>query len=98
MGRIVSGLVSASEPDRSQDGDPRGPGLPGSRRAWQGADMATAPTLTDGTVTLRAHRESDAQGAFEQCQDPDSQRWTTVPLPYTFEDAVAFVTEIMPTV
>ena len=59
--------------------------------------MATAPTLTDGTVTLRAHRESDAQGAFEQCQDPDSQRWTTVPLPYTFEDAVAFVTEIMPT-
>jgi RimJ/RimL family protein N-acetyltransferase len=58
--------------------------------------MPTAPTLTDGTVTLRAHREDDAPGAFEQCQDPISQQWTTVPLPYTFEHAHSFVTEKMP--
>jgi len=44
--------------------------------------MTRIPTLTDGTVTLRAHREDDAEGAFEQCQDPVSQQWTTVPLPY----------------
>jgi RimJ/RimL family protein N-acetyltransferase len=58
--------------------------------------MDSAPTLTDGTVTLRAHREDDAQGCFEQCQDPVSQQWTTVPVPYTFEDARTFVTGAMP--
>jgi len=58
--------------------------------------MPTAPTLTRGDVTLRAHREDDAQGAYEQCQDPISQQWTTVPVPYAFEDARTFVTETMP--
>ncbi|MGZ4491866.1 MAG: GNAT family N-acetyltransferase [Nocardioidaceae bacterium] len=54
------------------------------------------PTLTDGTVTLRAHRAEDAQGSYEQCQDPLSQRWTTVPLPYSIDDARSFVGEMMP--
>ncbi|MBO0847551.1 MAG: GNAT family N-acetyltransferase [Nocardioides sp.] len=58
--------------------------------------MSSAPTLTDGRVILRAHREDDMQGCYEQCQDPLSQRWTTVPLPYTLEHARAFVTEFMP--
>ena len=58
--------------------------------------MVTAPTLSDGTVTLRAHRPDDARGAFEQCQDPVSQEWTTVPVPYSLEDARIFVTETMP--
>ncbi len=56
----------------------------------------TAPTLTDGVVTIRAHRADDAQGSFEQCQDPLSQRWTTVPIPYAMDDAGRFVGEIMP--
>lgn len=50
------------------------------------------PTLTDGVVTLRAHRPSDAQGALEQADDADSVRWTRVPWPCTMEDAVEFVT------
>ncbi len=58
--------------------------------------MPTAPTLTDGTVTLRAHREDDVPGVLEQCQDPVSQRWTTVPLPYTLEHARTFVGQVMP--
>ena len=58
--------------------------------------MVTAPTLTDGTVTLRAHREDDAQGVLEQCQDPASQQWTSVPLAYTLDHAQAFVGEAMP--
>ena len=58
--------------------------------------MAQAPTLTDGTVTIRAHRADDAQGAYEQSQDPLSQRWTTVPVPYAMEHAHAFVGEFMP--
>ena len=58
--------------------------------------MPTAPTLTDGIVTLRAHRPEDAQGSFEQCQDPSSQRWTTVPVPYSMEDARTFVEKVCP--
>ena len=58
--------------------------------------MSSAPTLTDGTVTLRAHRADDAEGSYEQCQDPLSQQWTTVPMPYTRDHARAFVTEVMP--
>jgi RimJ/RimL family protein N-acetyltransferase len=70
--------------------------LPLDEGAWQGAGMASVPTLSDGTVTLRAHREEDAQGVYEQCQDPLSQEWTTVPLPYSLEDGRTFVTETMP--
>jgi RimJ/RimL family protein N-acetyltransferase len=58
--------------------------------------MPTVPTLSDGSVTLRAHSAHDAQGVFEQCQDPISQEWTTVPVPYSLEDAHAFVNETMP--
>jgi len=58
--------------------------------------MDSPPTLSDGTVTLRAHRPDDAQGAFEQCQDPISQEWTTVPVPYSLADAHTFVSETMP--
>jgi RimJ/RimL family protein N-acetyltransferase len=54
------------------------------------------PTLTDGDVTLRAHRPEDAEGSWEQCQDPLSQEWTTVPVPYSREDARRFVTQAMP--
>ena len=41
-----------------------------------------APTLTDGVVTLRAHREDDTDAVVAQCNDPESIRWTTVPVPY----------------
>jgi RimJ/RimL family protein N-acetyltransferase len=58
--------------------------------------MPCVPTLTDGTVTLRAHSEDDIEGCVEQCQDPESQRWTTVPTPYGPEDARTFITEIVP--
>jgi RimJ/RimL family protein N-acetyltransferase len=43
---------------------------------------AWAPTLTDGVVTLRAHRPDDVAGIVAQCRDPLMQRWTTVPVPY----------------
>jgi RimJ/RimL family protein N-acetyltransferase len=62
------------------------------------------PTLTDasptdsrvGDVTIRAHRSGDAQGSYEQCLDPLSREWTTVPLEYTRADAHHFVTQVMP--
>lgn len=58
--------------------------------------MDRAPTLTDGVVTLRPHRPEDAEGCYEQCQDPLSRQWTTVPVPYTREMAVRWVTDVMP--
>lgn len=58
--------------------------------------MPPTPTLTDGHVTLRAHRAGDAEGSFEQCQDPLSIAWTTVPVPYSREEATNYVTEVMP--
>jgi RimJ/RimL family protein N-acetyltransferase len=54
------------------------------------------PVLTDGQVTLRAHRPTDIDGVWEQCNDPVSQRWTTVPVPYSRADAERFVTEVVP--
>jgi RimJ/RimL family protein N-acetyltransferase len=56
----------------------------------------TAPTLTDGTVTLRAHREDDLARMVEQCVDADSIAWTTVPVPYAESDARAYGLEVLP--
>jgi len=58
--------------------------------------MSGAPTLTDGTVSVRAHRHDDLAGVVEQSQDPESVRWTTVPTPYGLADAQRFVREVMP--
>jgi RimJ/RimL family protein N-acetyltransferase len=49
------------------------------------------PLLSDGRVTLRAHRPEDIDAITEQCQDPEMQRFTVVPVPYSRDDAVAFV-------
>lgn len=56
------------------------------------------PELTDGTVRLRALREDDIgtgevgeRSILAQCHDPESIRWTTVPLDYTAEQAREFV-------
>lgn len=54
------------------------------------------PTLTDGVVTLRAPRESDVPGVVEQCRDPESVRWTTVPADYTEADAREFLLDQVP--
>ncbi|HET7386255.1 MAG TPA: GNAT family N-acetyltransferase [Nocardioidaceae bacterium] len=54
------------------------------------------PVLTDGTIVLRAHGPQDVTDCLEQCQDPVSQQWTTVPVPYTREDAEEFVGTIVP--
>ncbi len=58
--------------------------------------LVAVPTLTDGVVTLRAHRDDDIERCWEQCQDPVSQAWTTVPIPYTRDDARRFIREAMP--
>ena len=59
-------------------------------------NLAGVPVLTDGVVTLRPHRLDDVDAVHEQCADPVSQQWTTVPVPYTRDDAHFFVTSVVP--
>jgi RimJ/RimL family protein N-acetyltransferase len=47
--------------------------------------------LESPRLRLRAWREEDVMQVFQACQDPDIQRWTRVPSPYTREDAEKFV-------
>lgn len=54
------------------------------------------PTLTDGVVSLRAHLAGDVPRIVEQCRDPESVAWTTVPTPYGEGDAVDWITRIVP--
>jgi RimJ/RimL family protein N-acetyltransferase len=54
----------------------------------------SVPILTDGVVRLRAHRTTDGERIVEQCTDPESLRWTTVPRGYTLEMAHEWVGEI----
>ena len=54
------------------------------------------PVLSDGPVTLRAHRVDDIDRIVEQATDPEMSRWTTVPVPYTRADAEGFVLRQIP--
>jgi len=54
------------------------------------------PTLTDGVVTLRAHREDDLPALLEQALDPVMVEWTTVPVPASAESSRDFATKIIP--
>lgn len=54
------------------------------------------PVLGDGIVTLRAHSADDLARIVEQCNDPESIAWTTVPVPYGESDARDWVGEKIP--
>jgi RimJ/RimL family protein N-acetyltransferase len=60
-----------------------------------GIDLATELVRTERLV-LRPFRDDDVEAVFAGCQDPDVQRWINIPVPYTPEDARAFVTEESP--
>ncbi|MBM7492633.1 RimJ/RimL family protein N-acetyltransferase [Micromonospora luteifusca] len=55
--------------------------------------MEPVEIIEDG-VLLRPWRGTDADAVHRACQDPDIQRWTTVPRPYRPEHALGFVTEM----
>ncbi|MGK5521573.1 GNAT family N-acetyltransferase [Micromonospora sp. URMC 107] len=52
--------------------------------------------ITEDGLLLRPWRPTDAEAVHRACQDPDIQRWTTVPRPYLPEHAHRFVTEVAP--
>jgi RimJ/RimL family protein N-acetyltransferase len=47
--------------------------------------------LTDGVVRLRGHGRQDVDAVAEQCRDPETARWTSLPQPYTRAHAREFV-------
>ncbi len=49
------------------------------------------PTLTDGPVTLRPWRLSDAADLQREVQDPEIVRWMALDVPYPIEVAEAFI-------
>ena len=54
------------------------------------------PVLIGPKVLLRPWVAADVAAVFAACQDVEIQRWTTVPSPYTWADAVAYVAEVAP--
>jgi RimJ/RimL family protein N-acetyltransferase len=57
--------------------------------------MEPPELMADGLV-LRGWRPDDIPDVHRACQDPDIQRWTSVPSPYRPEHAAGFVTGIAP--
>jgi RimJ/RimL family protein N-acetyltransferase len=47
--------------------------------------------LEDGDVALRPFVDADVPAIVAACQDPEIPRWTSVPSPYTEEDARSFL-------
>ena len=63
-------------------------------------DTARLPSYadrTDGVVTVRRWRTTDAPDVARACADPDISRWLPVPVPYTLEVAHGYVDGIVPT-
>jgi RimJ/RimL family protein N-acetyltransferase len=58
--------------------------------------MSDPPVLTGTRVRLRPWRPDDAPAIQAACQDPDTQRWTTVPSPYGRDDAEDFLAHRVP--
>ncbi|WP_058044206.1 GNAT family N-acetyltransferase [Streptomyces roseifaciens] len=52
--------------------------------------------LTTERLLLRPFAPSDADAVHAACQDPDIPRYTSVPSPYTPEDARTFIEETCP--
>lgn len=67
-----------------------------ARLAGVTASPRTQPVLRGAKVLLRPLSAEDADEVCAACQDPDIQRWTSVPSPYRRGDAVEYVTEAAP--
>lgn len=52
--------------------------------------------LTTERLLLRPFKPGDTDAVLRACQDPDIQRWTSIPSPYRREHAEGFVCRIVP--
>jgi RimJ/RimL family protein N-acetyltransferase len=53
-------------------------------------------TLTTDRLLLRTVGPQETDAVYATCQDPDIQRWTTIPSPYLPEHARGFTEQIVP--
>ena len=53
-------------------------------------------TLTTSRLLLRTVGAQDTDAVFAAAQDPDIQRWTTIPSPYLAEHAESFTRQLVP--
>ncbi|MFF9273501.1 GNAT family N-acetyltransferase [Streptomyces griseosporeus] len=53
-------------------------------------------TLTTDRLLLRAVGPQDTDAVYAAAQDPDIQRWTTIPSPYLPEHARGFTEQVVP--
>ncbi|KAA0930752.1 GNAT family N-acetyltransferase, partial [Streptomyces apricus] len=53
-------------------------------------------TLTSERLLLRTVGPRDTDAVFDAAQDPDIQRWTTIPSPYLREHAAGFTEQLVP--
>ncbi|MGW1499380.1 GNAT family N-acetyltransferase [Streptomyces mirabilis] len=53
-------------------------------------------TLNTDRLLLRAVDSHDTDSVYEAVQDPDIQRWTTIPSPYLREHATGFTDQMVP--
>jgi RimJ/RimL family protein N-acetyltransferase len=60
-------------------------------RTEKGTATMPIAELTTTDLLLRPWEREDAEALYRACQDPDIQRWTTVPTPYRLDDARAFL-------
>ena len=58
--------------------------------------VPTTLTLQTSRFVLTAPRDSDVDAIHAACQDPELQQYTTVPLPYTVDEAREFATKYAP--
>jgi [ribosomal protein S5]-alanine N-acetyltransferase len=56
----------------------------------------SAPTLTDGVVTLRPHAPADLDGVLAMARDPETVRWTRIPQPYGHAEARQWIEQTVP--
>jgi RimJ/RimL family protein N-acetyltransferase len=95
-GGLLGAWRGVLRPGRVQDTplDWFAPGGPGARRARAfGLPPARIPA---GPVTLRAPVARDVNDAVAACRDPETARWTTVPVPYGPANAEQFVHQRVP--
>ncbi|BAC72782.1 MULTISPECIES: GNAT family N-acetyltransferase [Streptomyces] len=53
-------------------------------------------TLTTDRLVLRTVGTQDTDAVYEAAQDPEIQRWTTIPSPYLPEHAASFTDQLVP--
>jgi RimJ/RimL family protein N-acetyltransferase len=89
-GSLLPGEVTAGTPERYA------PGSPAARRAAVfGAPQPTLPGRGP-LASLGPMRADELDEITAACQDPESARWTTVPVPYARADAEFYVTRYAP--